>query len=106
MTKKQIVSKFLDWATKKNLTPEIGYLDRNGKNSGYKIFRLMEYLDGMPWTTVCFEIFPPGTTEMTGWYSIIKRKCADTLTIDQFSEVGIGKSASIEEFMLKLEIAG
>ena len=107
MTKKHITSKFLDWVRKNpNLKAEIETVG-GAKTRGSRIFKLVEYTpSGAPWTTVCFEIFPPETKDADGWYEIIKRKCAGKLRVDQFSEIGIGKCGSVEEFMLKLEISG
>lgn len=108
MTKKQqTVSRFLEWVKKNpNLKAEteiigVSKLRRN------KIFKLVEYTaSGAPWTTVCFEVLQPKTSETDGWYEVIRRKCAGKLTVDQFSEVGVGACGSVEEFMLKLEISG
>lgn len=108
MTKKQIVSKFLRWVGKNSqLKAEVENLDAGSKTCESKVFRIVEYTQmGTPWTTVCFEVLPPKTSETDGWYEVIKRKCAGTLTVDQFSEIGVGSCGSIEEFILKLEISG
>jgi len=108
MTKKQIVSKFLRWVGKNpRLRAEVENLDAGSKTCESKVFRIVEYTQmGTPWTTACFEVLPPKTSETDGWYEVIKRKCAGTLTVDQFSEIGVGACGSVEEFMLKLEISG
>ena len=108
MTKKQVVSKFLDWVEKRpGLKAETEKLVAGGTERENKVFKLVEYTPtGAPWTTACFEVFPPNTKDVDGWYDIIRRKCAEKLNVDQFSEIGIGKCSSIEEFMLKLEISG
>lgn len=108
MTKKQVVSKFMHWIGKNpRLKAEIESLGVGSKMRGNKVFRIIEYTQaGMPWTTVCFEILPPKISKTDGWYEVIKRKCTGKLTVDQFSEIGIGTCSSIEEFMLKLEISG
>ena len=108
MTKKQVVSKFMHWIGKNpRLKAEIENLGSGSKTRGNKVFRIIEYTQaGTPWTTVCFEVLPPKISETDGWYEIIKRKCAGTLAVDQFSEIGVGACGSVEEFMLKLEIFG
>lgn len=107
MTKKQIVSKFLDWVGKRpNLKAGISRLETNGKPSRYLVFSLTEYNGDLPWTSVCYEVMPPKTGETAGWYEVIKRKCSGELALDQFSQIGIGECSSIEEFLLKLEITG
>ena len=108
MTKKQIVSKFLEWTRKKpGLKAEVEKLETRSGRCENKVFRLVEYTrSGAPWTTACVEVFPPKTTETDGWYEVIRRKCAGKLTVDQFSEIGVGACGSVEEFMLKLEISG
>jgi len=108
MTKKQVVSKFLRWI-KKNaaLRTEIENVGAGPASRRSKVFRLVEYTpSGTPWTTVCFEVLPPKTKDIDGWYEVIKRKCGGKLAVDQFSEIGIGECSSVEEFMLKLEISG
>lgn len=108
MTKKQVVSKFMHWIGKNPLLKaEIESLGAGSKTRGNKVFRIIEYTQaGTPWTTVCFEVLPPKISKTDGWYEVIKRKCARTLAVDQFSEIGVGACSSIEEFILKLEISG
>lgn len=107
MTKKQVVSKFMDWIDKKKtLKAEIEQFDAGKGKSKHMQFKIMEYTkSGVPWTTICIEFMKPGMTEVDGWYEVIKRKCSGTLNIDQFKEIGIGQCGSIEEFVFKLEIA-
>lgn len=108
MTKKQIVSKFLRWVGKNpRLKAEVESLGAGSKTRGNKVFRIIEYTRaGTPWTTVCFEVLQPKISETDGWYEVIRRKCAGTLAVDQFSEIGVGACGSVEELMLKLEISG
>ena len=104
MTKKQVVSKFLEWAeSRPGLKPEVEDFDADGRV--YRIFRLKQYSNGVPWTTVCFEIQPAGTSDEDGWYEVVKRKCENRLTVDQFQNVGIGPCCSVEELILKMELA-
>ena len=89
------------------LKAEIESIGTDSKTHAGKVFRIIEYTQaGTPWTTVCFEVLQPKTSETDGWYEVIKRKCAGTLAVDQFSEIGVGACGSVEEFMLKLEIFG
>lgn len=108
MTKKQVVSKFLAWAENRpGLKAEVEELGSRSGKCENRVFRLVEYTpSGAPWTTACFEVFPPGTKDVDGWYEVIRRKCAGKLTVDQFSEIGIGKCGSVEEFVLRLEVLG
>ena len=107
MTKKQVVSKLMCWIEKNpRLKAEIESIGTDSKTHAGKVFRIIEYTQaGTPWTTVCFEVLQPKTSETDGWYEVIKRKCTGKLTVDQFSEIGIGTCGSIEEFILKLEIS-
>ena len=108
MTKKQVVSKLICWIGKNpRLKAEIEIIGAGSKTHAGKVFRIIEYTQaGTPWTTACFEVLPLKTSETDGWYEVIKRKCTGKLTVDQFSEIGIGTCSSVEEFMLKLEISG
>ena len=91
----------------RRLKAEIENLDSGSKTRGNKVFRIIEYTQaGTSWTTVCFEVLRPKISETDGWYEVIKRKCAGTLAVDQFSEIGVRACGSVEEFMLKLEILG
>ena len=108
MNKKQVVSKFMRWIGKNpRLKAEVESLGAGSKTRGNKVFRIIEYTRaGTPWTTVCFEVLQPKISKTDGWYEVIRRKCAGTLAVDQFSEIGVGACGSVEEFMLKLEISG
>ena len=109
MTRKHAAAKLMEWVKRHpRIRADASKLKTKGGKCESMLFSLVEYSEdgATPCTTLCYEVLPPGTSEEAGWREIVKRACSGRLTVDQFDSVGLGGCSSVEEFVLKLEIAG
>lgn len=99
--KRELTEKFLEWARKRGFSVRAERSDGNAVTF-YEIVQNGE--DGKPLNTLCCEVFDTDEPAEKCWLSILEKRCAGKLAVDQLYLAGLGKAKTLEELELRLEI--